>query len=213
MRKLALLGVATAVLVAAPAGSQVWIGMMVGNYHPPQPGVTAKCYDGRWQPAPDAVSMGPQRVEAAMHDYLTLAATGADLLPMFTDKFRVLTVDGKDFNFPDAKDPWAARVARLERTGFQVGNHKQGMYRALWRAVASDGTVLGIYDAALTQMPKGTKLMKLALYSAGSTKKPEPLGPFCVTQGDIEKWRAAQAKRKADEAAARAARVVDPATR
>jgi hypothetical protein len=218
VRKTALIGAAAAALAAAPAVGQInWVnfGLWAGNYRPRPPGVSAKCYDGRWQPKPEEVSAGPRLADAAIHNYLRLAAAGTDLTAAFngSDPWRLLTVDETEFDVRAAQDPWAARTARIEPIGFQAGNYHHGIYRALWRAVGPDGTPLGIYDGSLIRIGEEARFMRLRLYSPGAANQPPPLLPFCLVQGDIEKWRKARERRKAELAAQRAARVVDPATR
>ena len=211
MRRHAFIAAAAAALAAAPAAAAQF------TYHtlwlPKRPPtITAKCYDGRWQPKPEDIATGPQRADAAMQAYLRLAASSTDLVSVFTGEGRFLTVDGTDSEVRSATDPWAARVAKVEQVGFQAGNHTQGVFRALWRAVAPDGTVLGIYDGTLIRYRNEDKFINLRLYPAGREKQPASLGPFCLWQGDIQKWYAAKERRKAGLAAQRAARLVDPAT-
>jgi hypothetical protein len=95
-----------------------------------------------------------------------------------------------------ARDPWASKVARVQRTALLTGGNRT-QYRAIWTAFASDGAELGTYDAWL----QGYWLLGMDLYSPNSAVRPKPLTPFCIEPGDIEKWNADHAKREADKAA------------
>jgi hypothetical protein len=210
MRKTALIGVALA-LGAAPATAQSSfmadvIGQAVAGYG--GGGTPDKCYDGGWQPKPKDLSSGPGRVESAIHNYLLVAAAGTDLKPAFTGGKHLWywKMDGAEQDVRAARDPWASRVIRVEPIGFAASN-QGGQFRAIWKAFAADGTVLGIYDGWLQRWDGGTaRLIHLDLYSPGAAKQPDELVPFCFIPGDVAKWKEAKAKREAEKAAKRAAK-------
>jgi hypothetical protein len=202
---------ALALLAGAPAVAQSSfmadvIGQAVAGYG--NGGTPDKCYDGRWQPKPKDLAEGPQRVEAAMRAYRQLAANSTDLKPVFTGGKHVWLwrIDGAEQDVRAMRDPWAARVARVEPIAFAASN-QGGQYRALWKALAADGTVLGIYDGWLTRWDGNTaRFMHLDLYSPGAAKQPDPVIPFCFAPGDVAKWQEARARREAEKAAKRAAK-------
>jgi hypothetical protein len=219
MSKLKFCGAAAlALLAAAPAVAQSsfmadMIGQAVAGYG--NAGTPDACYDGRWQPKPKDLAMGPQRVEAAMRAYQQFATTSTDLKPVFTGGKHIWLwrIDGVEQDVRAVRDPWAPSVARVEPIAFQ-GANQAGTFRALWRAVAADGTVLGTYDGWLTRWDGNTaRFMHLDLYSANAAKQPDPMIPFCFAPGDIAKWQEAKAKREAEKAAKRAAKEAAMAAR
>ena len=163
-----------------------------------------KCYDGRWAPSAESVAKGPARVEAAMANYRQVASTGTDLRKVIgSEGLRRWQLDGKVADVRAVQDPFLPRVARLDLLSVTSGN-ESAYYRAQWRAVAADGTEIGLYDALMFW--KSSKFMALDLYSPTATDRPIADTPFCETPGDVEKWKEAKAKREAKKAAKRALR-------
>jgi hypothetical protein len=201
---LALLGAAPA--VAQSSFTADVIGSTIANMNSSAP---RACYDGRMQPKPKDVAQGPTRVASAIQNYLQIASASTDLKPLFTGSSKSIwhwDLDGKEQDVRAVRDPWAGRVAQIEPIGVVVSN--QGYtFRALWRATAKDGTVLGTYDAWLYEKGRSSaRFLNMRLYSADASKQANALVPFCFEPGDIETWKQAQAKREAEKAAKRAAK-------
>jgi hypothetical protein len=176
---------------------QTILDSMRGSTNRPEP--TAECYDGRWMPKPLHLQYGPERVDLSMQTYLQIAAAGANIKKVFTGGKRVWQwkLDGVEQDVQAARDPWAAQNARVERIAFVASNYG-GQYRALWRAVAVDGSVLGTYEGLLIWDGVKARFLKLDLYSAGATRQPDPAVPFCRVPGDIAKWQEAKANSEAE---------------
>ena len=147
------------------------------------------CFDGRWSPKPKDIERAQARSEQAINRYLRLASSGSDVSGAFMGaiagkKQRHWYLDGVEVDTKIAKDPWAARVVRVEPIGMVVGNWPI-KYRAQWRALAADGSTLGIYDGFMQTTIRGAQIYDLKLYSPGSTARPEPMTPFCNVPGDL----------------------------
>jgi hypothetical protein len=187
------------------------IGATIANMNQ---GIPERCLDGFWEPTPEQAARFTAEAEPALRAYLALAAAGADLSPAFTDRRydRRWTLDGAAPDFAAVRDPWAARVARLELVGLRLGGMKvRG--RGLWRAFAADGTALGVYDALFRRKTHGFEVSSLDLFSPGAAKPPLALTGFCYTPGDTEGFREARAQREAERAARRAAGDAERAAR
>lgn len=219
MRNLAIVApaLALAAALAAPAVAQSSfmadvIAQTVANSM--NQGMPEPCLDGRWEPTPEQAARFTAEAEPALRAYLELAATGADLSPAFTNRRsdRSWALDGEEQEFAAVRDPWAARVARLELVGLRLGGMKvRG--RGLWRAFAADGTELGIYDGLFRRRTRGFEVSSLDLYSTGAAKQPPALIGFCYTPGDTEEFLEMRAEREAERAARRAAREAERAAR
>jgi hypothetical protein len=169
-------------------------------------GLPDKCYDGRWAPSAELIAKGPARVEAAMANYRQVASTGTDLRKVIgSEGVRRWQLDGQVQDVRAVRDPFLPKVARLELLFVTAGNSFD--YRAQWRAIAADGSEIGIYDAVMFW--KSKKFMSLDLYSPTATERPVAEAPFCQTPGDIEKWKEAKAKQEAEKAAKRAAKTAN----
>jgi hypothetical protein len=206
MRKIVIAGAVLAVGLAAPALAQSYIAndviaqtlMGVGSGRPD------KCYDGRWTPSAESIAKGPQRVEAAMANYRQVASSATDLRKVIgSEGVRRWQVDGQVQDVRAVRDPFLPRAARLELL-FVTPSNESAYYRAQWRAVAADGTEIGIYDALMFWRSK--KFMSLDLYTPSATERPVANTPFCQVPGDGEKFKEAKAKREAEKAARRAVR-------
>lgn len=210
MRKTIVIAAAVAAFGGAPAAGQssfmaAVIGQTVMSMNS---GTPTACYDGRWQPKAKDIADGQTRAESAVQAYRQAASASTDLKPVFTGGKHIWLwrIDGVEQDVRAGRDPWLSRVSRFEPVAFQAAN-QAGTFRALWRAVAADGTVLGTYDGWLTRWNGNTaRFMHLDLYSANSAKQADPMTPFCYAPGDIAKWQEAKAKREAAKAAKRAAR-------
>ena len=210
MRKTALIGAAAAALLwAAPAAAQYAAinDVIAQTIMSMNQGYPDTCYTEKWAPKPNEIADGSERSEKGMADYLKFAAAGTDLSEAYAGRLenRHWKLDGIEQDTRASRDPWVARIARIERVDLRVGN--AGVtYRGLWRAYAADGTPLGTYEALLLRKRGGSRLNELALHSPGGADQPAAATPFCVAPGDIEKWQEAKAKRAAEKAARRAAK-------
>ena len=197
---------------ATPAGAQAdftatMIGITIGNM---QSGMPAACLLGRWKPTPEKSAKAQADAEPALRRYLDLARGGTiDATTVFTNRKldRRWALEGTNGDLAAISDPWAGRVATLRLQGHILGG--EGVRsRAIWEAVAADGTVLGLYDAVLRRTSKGRELSSLDLYSPGSAAAgtAKPLVDFCYDPGDTEAYKEAVAKNEAERAAKRAAK-------
>jgi hypothetical protein len=177
-------------------------------------GMPEACLDGSWEPTAEQAARFTAEAEPALRAYLALAAAGADLRPAFTGRRadRRWRIDGEEPDFAAVRDPWAARVARLELVGLRLGGAKvRG--RALWRAFAADGAELGSYDGLFRRKTHGFEVSSLDLFTAGAGKEPAALTGFCYTPGDTEAFLEARAEREAERATRRAAREAERSAR
>ncbi len=204
-----------AAALAGPAAAQgiipAVIGATIANMNQ---GTPERCLDGSWEPTPRQAARFTAEAEPALRRYLELAAAGADLAPAFTGRRadRRWAIDGETRDFAAVRDPWAARIARLELVGLRLGGMKvRG--RGLWRAFAADGAELGLYDGLFRRRSRGFEISSLDLFSAGAAGQPGALTGFCYTPGDTEAFREARAEREAERAARRAAREAERAAR
>lgn len=206
MRKVVIAGAVLAAFSAAPALAQSYIVndviaqtmMGIGSGRPD------KCYDGRWTPSAESIAKGPARVEAAMANYRQVASTGTDLRKVIgSEGVRRWQLDGQVQDVRAVRDPFLPRAARLELLFVTPGN-ESAYYRAQWRAIAADGTEIGIYDALMFWRSK--KFMSLDLYTLSATDRPLANTPFCQTPGDVENFKEAKARREEEKAAKRAAK-------
>ena len=166
------------------------------------------CLALEWKAKPEAVARFAAEADPAMNAYLALAAKGLDPTPAYKRRFPgPWQLDG-DIP-PDLhliKDPWAPRIARLERTGMVLGLGEV-FGHAVWRAYDADGNLLGTYDTDLIRKTKGYAVSRLELWSPGHEAQVRPVLPFCDQVGDHEEWladRKAAADKKAKRQAARA---------
>jgi hypothetical protein len=205
MRNVARLATVAAGLAACgPAGAQSSvmadvIGQTVMGMYAPAP---AACYDGRWAPKPQDFEKAAARTDALIQQYREQGVAGGDLKKLFVSSKARWQLDAQPQSVRDLHDPWIARTARLERVALSVGNWRT-TYHVQWRALAADGSPVGLYDAVVNV---GGRFNSLDLYSPTATARPALDAPFCAEPGDINKWREAKAKREAEKAAKRAAK-------
>lgn len=171
-------------------------------------GMPERCLDGHWDPTPEQAARFTAEAEPALRTYLQLAASDGDLAPAFTNRKydRRWSLDGEVAkDFASVRDPWAARVSRVELVGLRLGGAKvRG--RAIWKVYAADGVVIGTYDGLFRRKTKGFEVSSLDLFSAGGAKQPPAVTGFCYTPGDTEEYFAAKAERAAKKAAKKAAK-------
>ena len=171
-------------------------------------GQNQACYDGHWDSTPAQTEKARPGAEPAMRLYLQYAvAPAGDVSGAFFHAWDMIhwSLDGVKTPVPSARDPWAARIARIEPVGFALGNWKR-RYRAQWRAIGTDGAVLGLYDAYMRKKGNGQQLLRLDLYSPTATVQPKPMGKFCEFPGDTDSWDATKAEKAAKKAAKEAER-------
>lgn len=173
--------------------------LMSGNQGRP-----SSCYNGRWTPSAESVAKGPDRVEVTMANYRQIATAGTDLRKAVgSEGQRRWQLDGQVMDARSVRDPFLPRVARLERLFVRSGN-ESAFYRVQWRAVAADGSEIGIYDGLMFWRSK--KFMSLDLYTPQAQVRPVADTPFCQVPGDVEKWQEAKAESDARKAARNAAK-------
>lgn len=123
--------------------------------------------------------------EIGMANYLALAAQAADLGPAYRRNWdEPWSLDGDVVeDRDDIRDPWAARVDRLEPVGKELGRFLVHG-RAIWQAYDADGVLLGTYDAEMVRRSGDYAIGRLKLYSPGKLSEAEPLTPYCANPGD-----------------------------
>jgi len=209
----ALLAPGTAAAQYNPVFMADVIGQAVANSM--NSGIPEKCLKLDWEPTAEQAKRFTAEAEPALRAYLALAAKDADLTPAYTNrKFdRMWAIDGTATKeFAAIRDPWAARVDRIELVGLRLGGMKvRG--RGQWRAFAADGSLIGTYDGLFRRKTKGFEVSSLDLWSPGKEGDAKPLSGFCYTPGDHEQWvedvakaEAERAERRAKKAAERAAK-------
>jgi len=191
-------GAAVALLSVVTAAAQSTfipsvIGQTVGGMNSSAP---VACYDGRWAAKPKNVDKGVARAEDLIQRYRQLATAGPDVKKLFINSQARWQLDGQRQIVRNLHDPWIARTAKLERVALTVGNGGR-YYHVQWRALAADGSLIGLYDALLNST--GTQFTWLDLYSPAAAGKPASNTPFCNEPGDVEAWQAAKAKREAEK--------------
>lgn len=207
MRKAMALFAAASVLLHAPAAAQSnfvasVIGQTIANMNTAAPD---KCFDGRWSPSAEDIEKGKARVQSGLDHYRQLAAAGTDVSKAFigSKSFRRWQLDGQNQDPRALRDPWIGQAARLEQVAFTASNWNSG-YHVQWKALAADGTMVGLYDAWMNKSDTGSRFVWLDLYSPAAAAKAMANTPFCDQPGDIEKWKEAKAKHDAERAAKRA---------
>ena len=186
-------------LAAQYAGINDVIAQTIAGMNAPRPN---KCYDDRWTPSAESILRGPERVEATMANYRQIASTGTDLRKAVgSEGTRRWQVDGQIRDARSVADPFLPRVARLERLFVRPGN-ENAFYRMQWRALAADGSEIGIYDGVMFWRSK--KFMSLDLYTPGAAVRPVPDTPFCQVPGDVEQWQETKQAKDAEKAARKA---------
>ncbi len=218
MRKTALIGAASVALLGTSATAQSAfiqalpdvLGQVVSGMNTAAPD---KCFDGRWSPSAADNDKGKVRVQSGLDHYRELAGAGADVSKAFigSKSFRRWRLDGEKQDPRSLHDPWIGQAARLEQVAFTTGNWNGG-YHVQWKALAADGTMLGLYDAWMNKSDTGSRFIWLDLYSPAQTDKAMANIAFCDQPGDVEVWKEAQAKRAAKKAAKLAAEQADRAT-
>jgi hypothetical protein len=197
MRNIVLVGCAVAAMLgSASAEAQYYGGIPTGRTLLPA------CYDPSFQYSPSRLPIIIPYADQAMNKYLGLARARSSLDKMFTGTRgnRLMLIDGVQVDPRTAKDPWAHQIVKLEPVGYVQSNEALNTL-AQWRAISSNGTLLGTYHGLLRGGIGGYHFRQLMLTSAGSQMHPGELKPFCMTPGDIEEWQAKKAEREAKRSA------------
>ncbi len=163
------------------------------------------CVSLEWKEDATAAARFDGEAEPALKTYLALAAVKADPTPAYKTRLPgPWELDGVPTHELRAiADPWAGRVARLERVGVTLGRAKV-FGHGVWRAFDADGHLLGTYDAELIRKSRGYAVMRLRLWSPGQEGKVRSLVPYCGEPGDHEAWLEAKAAAEAKKAQRRA---------
>ncbi|MDB5584754.1 MAG: hypothetical protein JWR80_9930 [Bradyrhizobium sp.] len=158
-----------------------------------------------WKEDAAAAARFDGEAEPALKAYLTLTASKADPTPAYKRRSPgPWALDGLLNNdIHTISDPWAGKVARLERVGVTLGRAKV-FGHGVWRAFDADGHLLGTYDAELIRKTKGYAVMRLRLWSPGQEAKIWSLTPYCGEPGDHEAWLEARVAAEAKKAQRRA---------
>lgn len=155
------------------------------------------CYDPNFQHNPKAMVETIRYADKAMAKYERLARSSRPPNDMFTQqgsfasaaRHKAWIIDGVEGDPRTAKDPWIDASTRMERVGLVRSNDGLGV-DVQWRAVGSNGSVLGNYDSFMSARLGGYEILKLKLYSVGAATQAAPLKPFCLYPGDIEERKA-----------------------
>jgi len=124
---------AVALLGAVPAGSQIWIGQVVGNLMQPIP-AGDWCYDGSRLPKPRKVQLVIPYADKAIAEYERLASSSTGIAPIFA-KDGHWTLDGTETDFHAAHDPWVGAGTHLVPESY-VRSTYGGTLLVRWKAVA-----------------------------------------------------------------------------
>lgn len=209
MRKMIWLAViAGAGLLSAPSaqGQSSFMADVIGNtIANMSSGWPKDCLALEWKEDAAAVARFDREAEPALQAYLALAAARADVTPAYKTRLPgPWALDGVPNNkIGTISDPWAGKVARLEKVGVTLGRGKV-FGHGVWRAFDADGHLLGTYDAELIRKTKGYAVMRLRLWSPGQEDKIRSLTPYCGEPGDHEAWLEARAAAEAKKAQRRA---------
>lgn len=190
------------VIVSAQGALTDTLGQIAGSANSGWP---ESCLSLKDPEKPKSVARFDADAEPALRAYLALAATGADPTPAYkrtwSDRW---TLDGVVTDkLPNVRDPWAARVDRLEPIGIILGRGEV-FGHGVWRAYAADGTWLGTYQAEMIRKTKGYAIGRIALWSPGQEGKGKPLTPYCAMPGDTEDYLKAKAEADAKKSARQA---------
>jgi len=198
-----------ALLLAAPTGAAAQSSMIADVIGQTIAGMNSgwpeSCLSLKDAEKPKAVARFDAEAEPALRAYLALAAAGTDPTPAYKRTWpERWTLDGAETReLAAVRDPWAARVDRLEPVGVILGRGEV-FGHAVWRAFAADGSLLGTYQAEMIRKTKGYAIGRLALWSPGAEGRGKPLTPYCAMPGDHEEYLAAKAEAEAKKAARQA---------
>ena len=200
---------------ASPAAAQYGIipaviGTTVGNMA--ASGVDEKCLLNK-RPAPAAAIAESQAgAEAAMRDYLRLAAAAprTDVSAAFTGKasLRYWVRHGRDTFVTQIEDPFARDVAegRAAVSGplsfVRAGDGRTAL--GLWRVEGGSGEPLGHYRVGFRRESKAWRMTRMDLVEPPA--EPDPVAYYCNFPGDSEAYAKAVAEREAKRERKRAER-------
>ena len=155
---------------------------------------------------PSDVTRFEAEAEPALTAYLALARAGQDPSPAYKRRMPIAwLIDGTgSSDVRTVRDPWAARVVRLEPVRILLSRSAL-VGTGIWRAYDANDVLLGTYRAELARKSKGFGVMQLALRSPSSTIPEVPLTPYCYRPGDHEEYLKGKEEAAARKAARRAA--------
>jgi hypothetical protein len=203
---------------ASPAAAQMAaaiipdvIGATVGNMAAGG-AVDVKCLLNERPAEPAAVAEARAGAEAAMRDYMRLAAASpkADVTAAFTRKasLRFWLRHGKDTFATQIEDPFAHDVAAGRATMskplafVRSGNGATAI--GLWRVESGAAGPLAHYRANFRRESKAWRITRMDLVEPPA--EPDPLAYYCNVPGDSEAYAKAVAERDAKRERKRAAR-------
>ncbi len=183
------------------------VGMMAASG-----GADEKCLLNKRAIPPAAIDEARAGAEAAMRDYLRLAAAApkADVTAAFTRKasLRFWLRNGRDTFAAQVEDPFAHEVAG----GRAVLSAPVAYVRAgdgttaagLWGVATRAGEPLVHYRANFRRESKGWRITRMDLVEPPA--EPDPIAYYCNVPGDSEAYAKAVAERDAKRERKRAAR-------
>lgn len=188
--------------ISTTANSQAWVSTfqetLSGGFNNGWP---KGCLALEWPEKPKSVARFDAESTPGFQAYLDLASKGLNPAPVykrvFHDRWQLDGVTTPEL--ANVRDPWASRIAKVERVGFVLGRGEVRGY-AIWRTYAADGSLLGTYDADMVRKTKGYAIGAIHLWSPGKESMARPLNPFCIEPGDHEQYTAAKAAQEAEKA-------------
>jgi hypothetical protein len=177
--------------------------------------VDEKCLLNERPAPPAAIAESRAGAEAAMRDYLALAAAApkADVSAAFTGKasLRFWLRHGRDTFVTQIEDPFAHQVAEGRATlsapvaFVRSGNGATAL--GLWRVGGGAGEPVGHYRVNFRREAKAWRITRMDLIEPPAD--PDPVAYYCNAPGDSEAYAKAVAERDARREAKRAARAAE----
>jgi hypothetical protein len=215
---------AAALLASASpaAGQAAFIPSVIGNtvgMMAAQGADQRRCLQGKHPPAPAKIAESQAGAEAAMRDYLRLAAAApkADVSAAFTGKARLRfwMRGGHDTFVTQIEDPFAhdlaAGRATLSGPVAFVRSGDGATALGLWRVEGGAGEPLGQYRVGFRREAKAWRITRMDLVEPPAD--PDPVAYYCNVPGDSEAYAKAVAERDAKRERKRAARAAEAAAR
>ena len=189
-----------ALVIPSPASAQAWIGQIIPSM---QGGSMDGCYDPGRPQKDRFIRHSIKYVDRAMAEYVTAAASGASLEPLFKGKPELLhfRIDGVESNIRSAKDPWITASTRFVPVEYRHANIIGGAFASRWNLVDATGNVLGNYEIWMQPLARRFAFIEINLHSKASPAALQPITPYCALPGDIAKWQEAKKQRDAEKAA------------
>lgn len=201
---------------ASPAGGQaMFIPSVIGNtvgMMAAQGADHRRCLQNKHPAPPAKIAASQAGAEAAMRDYLRLAAAAekADVSAAFTGKakLRFWMRGGKDMFVTQIEDPFARDVAEGRATmAGPVAFVRSGdgaTALGLWRVEGGAGEPLGHYRVGFRREAKAWRITRMDLVEP--PVEPDAIAYYCSVPGDAEAYAKAVAERDAKRERKRAER-------